>query len=336
MQRVLAVALTSWLAFAGRAGDVPQEQKSDAPTRLRTRSELVVVPVTVKDGRGNLVGGLERGDFRVLEDGAEQQIALFSSDAFPLSAVILIDNNLSLKPAAQVQKSLVSITAGFGPSDEAAISLYDEYPSTILDFSADKDQIFAKLKRMQLGSSFPGENNGPLTSGPLINGQSDAPQVRTGVTKSGAVTKNLDDAIYASAEMLRNRGHDRRKIIFLISDGSNSHHNQRSFDQTRQLLLSADISVYAISVGNALLKHESSRLLKYANETGGDAFYATKQRDLERLYSILTEEARTQYTLAFVPPKSDPSRDYHSIEVRVERPNLHILARQGFYSATSR
>ena len=332
MRKSLPVILTWWLAFPGGIAVLPQAQKSDAPATLKTRSELVLVPVTVKDERGNLVGGLEPADFRVFEDGAEQQIALFSSDPFPLSAVILIDNDLSLKPAAQVQKSLESIAAGFAASDEVAIVLYDEYPATVLDFTADNDQVFSKLKKVQLGSSFPGEDTGPMTSGPLINGKSTAPQVRTGVGKS-AVTKNLDDAVYACAKMLRNRGRDRRKIIFLISDGSNSHHNQRNFEETRELLLSADVSVYAISVGNAFLKHESSRLLKYANDTGGDAIYASKQRDLERLYSSLTEEARTQYTLAFVPGKSDPGSDYHAIEVRVERPRLRILARQGFYTS---
>lgn len=347
MQRASVLIITVWFGFSAAAWaqvstqPPPQQpqpptsgqpQKTEPSKRLTTRAELVLVPVTVKDDRGNIIGDLRREEFRIFEDGVQQPISIFSADPVPLSAVVLIDNDISQKPAAQVQKSLESISAGFGAADEVALVVYDEYPEAIQDFTFNNDELFTKLKRLQLGSSFPGNDVGPMTSGPLINGQSDAPQVRTGASSRG-VTKRLDDAVYEAGQMLRTRGRDRRKIIFLISDGANSHHNKWNFDQTRQLLLQSDVSVYTISVGNAFLKHESSRLLKYANDTGGDSFYAAKQRDLERLYSTLTEEARNQYTLAFAPAKSDSSQDFHPIEVRVERPNLHVLARQGFYAA---
>ena len=133
--------------------------------------------------------------------------------------------------------------------------------------------------------------------------------------------------------MLKGRGRDRRKIIFLISDGNNSHNNQHSFKDTIQLLLTADVSVYSISVGHALFQHETSRLEKYASYTGGDAVYAGNANDLERLYSKVSEQARNQYLLAFSPQEVDRSKDYHTIDVHVRRPNLNILAREGYYTS---
>ena len=87
-------------------------------------TEIVIVPVTVKTRDGRLIGDLRRDEFRLLQDGIEQKIIQFSADPYPLSAVVVIDNNLGQKQSAQVQKSLVAIAAGFGPADEVAIVTY--------------------------------------------------------------------------------------------------------------------------------------------------------------------------------------------------------------------
>ncbi len=89
--------------------------QSDTRNRIRVRSDLVIVPVTVKNRDGALIGDLQRDEFRIFCDNVEQQIIFFTSDPFPLSAVVLIDNDLSIKSAEQVQKSLTAISAGFGP-----------------------------------------------------------------------------------------------------------------------------------------------------------------------------------------------------------------------------
>src|ERR1700721_1875335 len=153
----------------------PQNPKTGPDTRsaIVRRTELVIVPVTVKNRDGVLMGDLRRDEFRVYCDNVEQQIVFFTSDPFPLSAVVLIDNNLSIKSAEQVQKSLVAISGGFGPSDEVALVTYHQFPNTVADFSFNNDQLFNKLKRLDLQSHFPGAPvGGPLTAGPTANGRS--------------------------------------------------------------------------------------------------------------------------------------------------------------------
>jgi VWFA-related protein len=305
-------------------------------TPIRIRTDAVVVPVTVKNRDGQLIGDLRRDEFRLLQDGIEQKIIQFSSDPYPLSAVVVIDNNLSQKQSAQVQKSLIAIAAGFGPADEVAVVTYDQFPKTVADFSFNNDQLFTTLKRLELRSHFPGAGfqGGPLTAGPTANGHS----LETGAptplgAKLAPETKDLDDAVYSAGEMLKARGRDRRKTVFLISDGNNSRHNEHTFNQTIQLLLTGDVSVYSISVGHALLQHETARLEKYASDTGGDSYFAGNAADLERLYSKATEQARNQYILAFTPEEADRTKDYHTIEVRVRRPDLDVSAREGYYSS---
>jgi len=320
------------------AGAAPQgAPRQDTRARIIARTDLVIVPVTVKDHQGQLVGDLQREEFRVFEDNVEQKIVLFANDPFPLSAVVLIDDDLSQKSAEAVQKSLTAIAAGFGPSDEVALVTYDQFQQTIADFSFSNDQLFTELKRLDLGSHFPGDaGGGPMTAGPVINGRDAGGAPVAAGAQVSRTTKDLDDAVFAAATMLKGRGRLRRKIIFLISDGNNSRHNAHTFDQTMQQLLAADVSVYSISVGHALLQHETGRLEHYANGTGGDAFFAGKQRDLERLYSAVTEQARNEYTLTFSPEEVDRTKDYHTLEVRVRRPELSVSARQGYYEAARR
>jgi VWFA-related protein len=311
------------------------KQAGEARQAIKIRTNLVIIPVTVKNRDGQLIGDLQRDEFRVFCDNVEQQIVFFTSDPFPLSAVVLIDNDLSIKSADQVQKSLTAISGGFGPNDEVAIVTYDQFPTTVSEFSFNNDLLFTQLKRLDLRSHYPGAPvGGPLTSGATSNGRS----LETGAPTTLGVQqqkqdKDLDDAVYAAGEMLKSRGRDRRKIVFLISDGNNSRTNEHTLDQTLQLLLKSDISVYSISVGHAFMQKESTRLERYATSTGGDTFYAGKDRGLENLYASVTEQARNQYTITFQPQDTDRSKDYHSIEVRVRRPDLDVTARQGYYQS---
>ncbi len=79
---------------------VPPTPQAPSNGGIRTTVELVVVPVTVKDSRGGLVSDLRQDEFRVLEDGVEQRISVFSVEAVPLSAVVLVDDDLKTKTSA--------------------------------------------------------------------------------------------------------------------------------------------------------------------------------------------------------------------------------------------
>lgn len=334
-------AVTAPLERSTQPPPIAATAQRQNPAPIRVRTDLVLVPATVKDHNGELVGDLQRDDFRILCDGVQQQILQFSADPVPLSAVVIVDNDLSEKEAAQVQKSLRAVAAAFGQNDEVALLTYDEFPHIVSNFSFNNDTLFTQLKRLELDSHSQTVLADPTTAGPMINGQPLPNGQGVPLHGSGRYANNndIDDALYAGAQMLKARGRERRKIIFLITDGADSRHDQHGVDETLHALLAADISVYAISVshsvpiGKSLLQHGESKVDKYARQTGGDTFFASKDADLGRLYPEVTEQARNQYTLAFSPKDLNKTRDYHTIEVRVERPDLNIFTRQGFYQS---
>ena len=312
-------------------------QTLDPHVTIRTTVSLVVVPVTVKNGRGDLVTELDQNDFRIFQDGIEQPIANFSAEAFPLSIAVLIDDDLKRSMADKVQKTLETVAAGLSASDELSLWRFDEVPESISEFIDDSDTALTQLKRIDLSSSFPGVGSAPMTSGPRVNTQAPIGSLQKSAMAMGHPNyKHINDAIYAAGEQLQARPRERRKIVFLISDGQNAKNNTHSYEQTLKLLLSNDISVYAVGVGEANLNRGitflgNNILSKYAHATGGDIYYGSSRDDLQTLYPRVFEQARNQYTIAYSAAGTDRSQPYHSIEVRVKRPGLTLLTRDGYY-----
>jgi len=304
---------------------------------IRVPVNVVVVPVTVKDRSGHLVPDLHRDEFRIFEDNVEQKIDRFVAEAFPLSMVVLVDNDLKDKDATQVENSLRAIVAGMSARDEAFVCRFDQFFHEGKGFTTDQDKLITELKRTRLDSEpSVGPAGGPF-NGPTINNQPapGAPPVQesTRIIK-GESTKALDDAVYNAAQLLRDRGRERRKIIVLISDGKNGRKfNTNSYDTAVRELLRYNISVYSIAAGGAFFDRKFSRLIDYAHDSGGDVYFGVKTKAFEQLYSRVTEEARNQYTLTYSPSGTDRGKEYHSIEVRVTREHLNIIAREGYYNS---
>jgi Ca-activated chloride channel homolog len=326
------------------AAQTPQDNpQSGRQGRIAVTANQVVVPVSVKDSSGRLVPDLQRDEFRIFEDNVEQRISYFAADPSPLSIIILLDNDLKSKDAKQVEASMRSIVAGLSEGDEAMVCRFDQFFHEGKGFTKDQDKLLTEIKRTQLDEQPSVSPPGPsINNGPSINGHSatsEAPNITGGTLNiKGQPTKALDDAVYSAAQLLSDRDPDRtrRKIIFLISDGVNGpKFNKNSYDVVMKDLLRYNIGVYCVGVGSAFFDRKFERLSKYAHDTGGDVYYAMKSHAMEDLYSRVTEQARHEYTLAYSPSGTDRGAEYHSIEVRVKREGLTILAREGYYAGAA-
>jgi VWFA-related protein len=337
-----------WLGFAARtpqeAAPAAQEpappdnaRLSDARAKITVNANLVVLPVTVKDRSGRLVPDLGKDEFRIFEDNVEQRIDVFTNEGFPLSMVILIDNDLKKGDAKEVQDSLDAIVGGMSDLDEAFVCRFDQFFHPGKGFTSDQDQLLTELRRTKLDSHTGVMPPGGPFNGPSVNGH--APDGSPSVPDSTRIilaqpTKALDDAVFGAAQLLKERPRNRRKIIFIVSDGVNGgkKYNTNTYDNTVKEVLAHSISVFSVGVGSAFYDRRFERLSEYAHATGGDVYYAAKKESLQDLYSRVTEEARNEYTLAYVPRETNRAKDYHDVEVRVKREGLTILTRNRYYT----
>lgn len=325
-------------------GNVPATGESgpDELFRLTKNVSFVTVPVTVKDDEGKLVDGLLQKDFVVYEDGQPQKLSLFTSDPFPLSAALIIDQGMSDLALKKVNQTFSALGGAFGPFDEVAVFTYGNTVNQRSDFG-NTTRMDIALNRLR---DEKGQNAGvPQVGGPFSSGPSTNSKPMTGSLPVQTPAKEshvLNDAILMAAQNLARRPRVNRKIIFIISDGK-EYGSRASYDQVLKVLLTDGIAVYAIGVDSAAIpvynKVEKLRipgfgysniLPRYANATGGDVLDEFSKENIESAYQRITLEARNQYTLGYITPQR-PSGTFRDIEVRVRRPGLQVYAKHGYY-----
>jgi len=313
---------------------------------LTVVTNQVFVPVTVRDSDGRLVEGLTVRDFSVYEDGIRQPINFFTSDAYPLSVAVVVDIGMPDVTMRKINETLPNIVSAFSQYDEVSLYTYGNSVSRAIDFSAVNDKLSSNIKRVRSpgrsGGGVP-MAGGPMNAGPSVNGRPIDPsapaQTQLAVRTESRV---LNDAILMAAQELARRPRDRRKIIFVISDGREQGSRAR-YDDVKKVLLSNDMAVYAVNVGDAALpgydtlsrvhipySSYQNLLPRYVRETGGQIYNEFSREAIENAYAGITEVARNQYTLGY-KTKNAVAGNYRSIEVRVFRGGLRISARDGYW-----
>ena len=323
--------------------------------KISTTVNLVLLPVSVKDGNGRPIDGLLPKDFSVLENGQKQQLKFFTADPFSLSAAVIFDLGMPDIGVKRVQETLPALQGAFSPYDEVSIYTYSSTVSQVANFGSVGQRLTAILNQIK---GYSGANNGPpVTDGPLgpqgpvINGRPiDSPV--TPVSTPPKQARVINDAILQAARDLSKRDRTRRKIIFVISDGR-ERGSIASYADTLRVLLTQNIIVYAVGVDGAALPGygklqkihlpglgldkigfepigTGNILSKYVNATGGGTVYAEAAKaGIEQAYSRALGDARNQYTLGYTPKSGIGG--YRHIEVVVKRADVKVYARDGYY-----
>jgi len=307
---------------------------------------FVQVPVTVKDTSGRMVSGLGPKDFTILEDGVPQQLKFFTSDPFPLTAAVVVDTSLPGDSMKKINETLPALIGAFSQFDEVALYRYGHTVQQVSGFSGSENISTATLNKVKRPgrTSGPPIIGGPMSGGPSINGHEGVPGMTNDTHSPPPIQESyvLNDAILRAAQDLSRRGKDRRRIIFVISDGREIG-SVAHYDEVRKVLLSNNIAVYALGVDTAAIpiydKLDRIRLPgfgyanilpKYVSDTAGDMFARFDRQSIEQAYGEITDIARNQYTLGYTT-RATPSSAYRTIEVKVHRPNLVVIAKQGYY-----
>ena len=349
------------------AGSTPVQQEApEIPvqgtgpqTILRIPVNEVIVPVAVRDKKGALVPAIDWRQFRVYEDGVRQKIVFFTSDPFPLSVAFVVDQSLPSDIMSRVNESMGAVTGAFTPADSVAVFAYNSSPREITDFTGAQGNRLpvalasAKAPGRDMGVVAPG---GPMDDGPTINGKSIDPNLtpehgqNVGFSRLPKDYHPLNDAILMAAEALAKQPKDRRKVIYIISDGKEQG-SKASYKEVVRFLLTNNITLSGTLVGDSAVwglgyldrKHipflptmRDNLLPKYQLATGGTLDAEVSENGIQRSFARITDATRTQYTLGYTSHAGVLASRFHTIEVRVEGvPNLEIVARDGYYPSST-
>jgi VWFA-related protein len=323
-----------------------QEETPPAANKshIRVRVEVVNVPVTVLNKRGQPVIDLTKDDFEVYEDGVKQDIRYFNRETqTPLHLGIILDTSNSARRQLTFEKDAATefaytILQGRSSKNQIFLQTFDSTSSLIQDFTNDPDLLNEKILDLKAGGG-----------------------------------KALFDAIYSACldKMMKSGDpEEARRVLVIVSDGIDVE-SKHSMDEAISMARHAETMLYTI--GNAAYGYTNpgdDLLQKMADTTGGAAYFPLRSSpgaDLETGYlshgqigdtsqnkglgaetgkysaergiqladalDAISRELSEQYTLGYTPMRSALDGTYRTIKVVATRRGLTMRWKPGYFAA---
>ncbi|MFN3418208.1 MAG: VWA domain-containing protein [Pyrinomonadaceae bacterium] len=299
----LALSFTA-VVFSQNPSPSPTPKPTPKPEdeEIRIDTELVNISVRVIDRNNRPIGNLQKSDFKVFEDGVEQQIEFFSKGEVPTKYTLLVDNSGSLRQLIDqvIEASKIMIAAN-RPGDETSVIRF---------ISSDKIEILEEFTQNK------NDLNDALENMYIEGGQT-----------------AIIDAIYLAVEKLNQsqpKGKDAertRQAIVLITDGEDraSYYNE---NQLAELLKESDVQIYVIGFVNLLSSEKGfiskspqgkakAFLERIAGQTGGKVYYPAGGADLNSIARDIASELRAQYSIGYIPTNDRRDGTFRNIKVVV-------------------
>jgi Ca-activated chloride channel family protein len=268
---------------------------------FRSGVDLTTMGVTVTDKKGNLVTDLGRGDFEIFEDGKRQSIEFFANgDGGSAPAMHL---GLMVDASGSMQNDM-KLAQG------AAIKFLNMLPAaediTLVDFDT-------QVRITQ----YPQRDFARLVE-------------RIRQRKADGYTA-LYDALGTYLDGADSQ--DGRKVMVMYTDGGDTR-SALSFSETLELLKASNVTVYAIGLIDNTGSYRGQMqmtLRRFAETTGGQAFFPTAMKDVESAYEKVLAEIKGQYHLGYQSTNAQTNGAWRKVEIKVTRPGVRIRSRQGYF-----
>jgi Ca-activated chloride channel family protein len=280
--------------------------RTHSPT-IRSKVDLVLVPVTVTDPMNRLVTGLDKENFQVFEGKDQQEVRHFSSEDAPISLGVIFDMSGSMSTKIErAREAVMEFFKTANPQDEFFLIAFADKPQEVSDFTQSVDDLQNKLIYT-------------------------VPRGRTA----------LLDAIYLGISKMREAKYPKRSLL-IISDGGDNH-SRYTEGEIKSLVKEADVMVYSIGIYDHDFRSEEERLgpqlLSDVSElSGGRAFTIDNPNDLADVATKIGIELRNQYVIGYRPKNPGHDGKWHKIKVKLLPPKglppLHVYAKTGYYASS--
>ncbi|MGD1097333.1 MAG: VWA domain-containing protein [Bryobacteraceae bacterium] len=282
----------------------------DRRSNIRVDTTLVLIPVAVTDPMTRFVTGLDKENFKLLENGVEQEISQFSSEDAPLSVGIVFDTSGSM--GSKLQKSREAVKQFLktaNPEDEFFLIQFNDRPEMVVGFTPDSEEILNRLT----------------------------------FTQAKGRTALLDGVYMAMNQM--KKAMNPRKAILIISDGGD---NSSRYTETevKNAVREADVQIYAIGIFEPIASRGRTPeelsgpalLSELTDQTGGRHFEISNLAELPDVAAKIGIELRNQYVLGYSPKNTARDGKYRRVQVKLVKttglPQLKAAFRTGYYAPT--
>lgn len=273
-----------------------QEQGKEAPPQvtISVESNLVNIDTVVTDNDGNVVTGLKKENFRVLDEGKPQQITIFSPTDAPITIVMLME--FTAKFYGIFNNKSRTWAWGFlnhlNQKDWVAFKTFDFKTDLMVDFTQDKREVQQAIASLY----FPSFHE-----------------------------VNLFDAIIETVDQMRDvQG---KKSILVLATGVDTF-SKHTLDQTYKRLKETDVTIFCVGMGEAIDLYSNSgkttvtymqwknQLTQFAQMTGGYAWFPRFEGEMPDVLNSVAAFLRSQYTIGF-SPSSPADGKFHRLKVEI-------------------
>ena len=307
----------------------PQPPAAEPPINskesIRQNVNLVDVLFTVLNKQNKIVADLNRDNFRVFDDDAQQDVRFFNRQTdMPLRVGFLLDTSNSIRDRLKFeQEAAIDFLYNVirREKDQAFLMTVDDEPELVQAFTGDLDKLREVILKQRAGGG-----------------------------------TALYDAVYQACQQLMklppsvgDPNKDMRPVLVVISDGDDNL-SRHSRGEALEIATRAGIVIYTISTSTnwiltdqeaaggdlsnrKYMKDEGDKVLQqFSDESGGRAFFPYHADDLAQSFAYIGDELRSQYSLAYVPVRPADGK-FHKIRIEVNAKGLQVRARKGYYAA---
>jgi Ca-activated chloride channel homolog len=286
----------------------PIASDKKAKDTIKVDVDLALVNVTVTDPLNRLVTGLEKENFRVFEDGVEQEIVTVSSEDVPVSIGLIFDMSGSMSDKVdKARQAAVQFMRTANPLDQFFLVSFNDRAELTSGFTNSVDEL----------------------------------QTRMMFTASKGRTALLD-AVYLGLSQMRG-AHNAKRALLIISDGGDNHSRYNEND-VKNFLKEADCQLYAIGIYDSIgVRSRTSEelngpslLSEMTEMTGGRVFPVGNIGELPDIAAKIGMELRNQYVLGYKPSNGKKDGVWRKIKVKLKPPKglppLSVYAKTGYYA----
>ncbi|MEO7658563.1 MAG: VWA domain-containing protein, partial [Pyrinomonadaceae bacterium] len=316
---------------------------SDDDDVIRVSTQLVAVPVRVMDRKGRFIGGLGKENFRVFENGTEQEVALFSNEHQPFTVALVLDMSYSAKfKIADIQSAAIAFIDQLRPQDKVLVVSFDGDVHVLCEATGDRRVIYRAIR---------------------------STKIATGTSLYEAVDLVMNNRL---------RQLDGRKAVILFTDGVDTTSRRSSDYQNLHDAMELDSLIYTIrydtfadvqnmkngtvvpappkisipttqpsgvplpvllpTIGTpssqGTTREEYEKAAEYLDQlalrTGGRQYDATSVGNLADAYSKIASELREFYTVGYYPVEERRDGKSTNIKVKVDKEGVVVRSREGF------
>jgi VWFA-related protein len=334
----------------------PSSRQPQQPATLHVRVELVSAPVTVTDARGEMIMNLPQNRFHVFDNGVEQKIEHFDLGGQPLSIVLVVETSSRIEPILpQLRRTgIIFSQVVMGETGEAAVLGYDDGVSVLQNFTENPDRVESAIEHLREGTSGAQLYDALARAVGMLEDQR-ANRRRVVVVMAESVDHGSESKL---GEALR-EAQLANVSIYTIGLSSTAAEFRATPDAEAPPEITppgtyglpptpgvpqtpgteaqryGNMDLMALAVWAVM--HASSEIRRKPLEiastaTGGSHVSTIRDKTIEKALDNVGGELHGQYVIGYRPPDNEPF-GYHEIKVTVDKKNVSVRTRPGYYFA---